>query len=214
MNFSSPLVSEFVATGRCADCPIINTHAHFGPYKAIYFPHAAPEQVLAMMARAGVRWLIAAAHSALVDTQRGNRWYHAILRQHPDRFRGYWAINPNYPERVRQEVAEFDQFPGMVGFKFLSDYYQYPVTGEAYAPALDTQRLTHERVLEGQLPAGHVGALLLVEHEPVITVSQRQGSSRHLLASPQRLAALGIAPATVKRDWTYASAWLRRAISA
>lgn len=137
MNFTSPIVSEYVATGKSADCPIINTHAHFGPYKGIYFPHDGTDQVLAMMERSGVRWLIAAAHAALVDTQRGNRWYYDIMRQHPDRLRGYWAINPNYPERVAQEVAAFAQFPGMVGFKFLSDYYQYPITGDHYAPALE-----------------------------------------------------------------------------
>lgn len=57
----------------------------------------------------------------------------------------------------------------------------------AYAPALDLQRKTLEGVLAGQ-----PGTLLLVEHNPVITVSQRRESAQHLLASPERLASLGI----------------------
>lgn len=137
MTNDSALAQVFLADGKADDCPIINTHAHFGPYKAIYFPRCAPERVLEMMEETNVRWLIAAAHAALVDTQRGNRAYAEIIARYPDRLKGYWAINPLYPARVKQEVAEFDQFPGFVGFKFLSDYYQYPITGDNYKPALE-----------------------------------------------------------------------------
>ncbi len=133
----NPLTQSFLTAGRSPDCPVINTHAHFGPYKAIYFPRCAPERVIEMMDGAGIRWLIAAAHEALVDTRLGNRNYGAIIARYPDRLKGYWAINPLYPDRVRQEVAEFEQFDGFVGFKFLSDYYQYPITGDHYKRALE-----------------------------------------------------------------------------
>lgn len=131
------LTQAFVADGKSGDCPVINTHAHFGPYKAIYFPRSAPERVIEMMDGAGIRWLIAAAHEALTDTQLGNRNYAEIIARYPDRLKGYWAINPLYPDRVEREVAEYDQFAGFVGFKFLSDYYVYPITGDAYKPALE-----------------------------------------------------------------------------
>lgn len=131
------LTEAFLAAGRSVDCPVINTHAHFGPYKAIYFPRSAPERVIEMMEGAGIRWLIAAAHEALTDTERGNRNYAATIARYPDRLKGYWAINPLYPERVKQEVAEYEQFPGFIGFKFLSDYYAYPITGDSYKPALE-----------------------------------------------------------------------------
>ena len=137
MTNDSLLAQAFVADGKADDCPIINTHAHFGPYKAIFFPHCTPERVMMMMNETNVRWLIAAAHAALVDTQRGNRAYAEIIARYPDRLKAYWAINPLYPDRVVREVAEFDQFPGFVGFKFLSDYYAYPLTGDAYKPALE-----------------------------------------------------------------------------
>jgi lipoyl(octanoyl) transferase len=71
----------------------------------------------------------------------------------------------------------------------------------AYGPALALQLQTHERVVSGELP----GALIVVEHEPVITVSQRQSASAHLLASPELLSKLGIAVEQTDRggDITY-----------
>ena len=52
----------------------------------------------------------------------------------------------------------------------------------AYAPALELQRETLGRVASG---GGEPNALLLVEHDPVITVSQRRESAKHLLAAPE-----------------------------
>ncbi len=57
-----------------------------------------------------------------------------------------------------------------------------------YAQALEVQRQTHEAVLAGQLP----GTLLLVEHEPVITVSQRKTATANLLADSATLHRMGI----------------------
>jgi lipoyl(octanoyl) transferase len=59
----------------------------------------------------------------------------------------------------------------------------------AYATALAIQRETAERVIAGE---DEPNALLLVEHDPVITVSQRRESARHLLAPPEVLRKLGI----------------------
>ncbi|HEX7010231.1 MAG TPA: lipoyl(octanoyl) transferase LipB [Phycisphaeraceae bacterium] len=58
----------------------------------------------------------------------------------------------------------------------------------AYAPALEEQRRINQAVAQGQEPP----TLLLLEHDPVITLSQRRSSTQHLLATPQRLSALGI----------------------
>jgi lipoate-protein ligase B len=71
----------------------------------------------------------------------------------------------------------------------------------AYADALAQQRAYHERVLAGEADQ----ALMLVEHEPVITVSQRRDASRHLLADTARLTQLGIAVEPTDRggDVTY-----------
>jgi len=58
----------------------------------------------------------------------------------------------------------------------------------AYAPALARQRLIHQQVLAGQSPP----TLLLVEHDPVITLSRSGSTAKHLLADKTQLALLGI----------------------
>ena len=58
----------------------------------------------------------------------------------------------------------------------------------SYADALALQRQVHQQVLEGKLHQ----TLLLVEHDPVITVSGRPCVKQHLLADEKRLTELGI----------------------
>ncbi len=70
-----------------------------------------------------------------------------------------------------------------------------------YAEALELQRTVNQQVIDGQaLPQ-----LLLVEHDPVITVTHRPGVSEHLLAAPERLEKLGIEVCQTDRggDITY-----------
>jgi lipoate-protein ligase B len=59
----------------------------------------------------------------------------------------------------------------------------------AYRPAWDLQLELHEQVLAGIHPRG---ALMLVEHLPVITIGRRPEAPGHLLASPGMLAARGV----------------------
>ncbi len=57
-----------------------------------------------------------------------------------------------------------------------------------YDEALALQRAVHARVAARQSPS----TLLLLEHPPTITLSQRKTAASNLLASPQRLLELGI----------------------
>jgi len=57
-----------------------------------------------------------------------------------------------------------------------------------YQAALDVQLSRHEAVRQGEAPP----TLILVEHEPVITLTRRRGVADHLVASESRLAELGI----------------------
>ncbi|MEA3401865.1 MAG: amidohydrolase family protein [Armatimonadota bacterium] len=141
------LTREFVEHGRVGDCPVIDTHGHFGPYQAIYFPRWRPDDVLETMDRCGVRWLLMSAHAALVDTTRGNREMADLVAQHPGRFRGWWALNPNYPERLQAELDDFEsnqqatgQVPGVpafVGFKLHPNGHDVPLTDDRYRPAFE-----------------------------------------------------------------------------
>ncbi len=71
----------------------------------------------------------------------------------------------------------------------------------AYGEALAIQRQTHADVLAGRAAQ----TLLLVEHEPVVTLGRRPGSERNLVASEAMLARAGVAVHPTDRggDITY-----------
>jgi lipoyl(octanoyl) transferase len=75
-----------------------------------------------------------------------------------------------------------------------------------YAAALDIQRAIAEEVTASRTSSHpQLGRILLVEHDPVITVSRRPGAAANLLASPEGLAQLGVEVADTDRggDITY-----------
>lgn len=76
----------------------------------------------------------------------------------------------------------------------------------AYGPAYEIQCQAHARVLSvRQGGSGGVGELLLVEHDPVVTISNRASAEANLLASPELLARSGVSVARTDRggDITY-----------
>ena len=70
-----------------------------------------------------------------------------------------------------------------------------------YGPAFERQRALNEQVISGERPA----TVLLVEHDPVITLTRRKNIADHLVASPQQLEAAGVATHDTDRggDITY-----------
>ncbi|MSR41547.1 MAG: lipoyl(octanoyl) transferase LipB [Phycisphaerales bacterium] len=74
----------------------------------------------------------------------------------------------------------------------------------AYAEALAIQRAEQESLIASR-PARRRMKMFLVEHDPVVTISRRPEARAHLLATPARLAARGIAVAETDRggDITY-----------
>jgi len=62
-----------------------------------------------------------------------------------------------------------------------------------YRAAWDEQRRHHAAVLASrESDEPELGRILLVEHDPVITVTKRPGAIEHLLASPELLAKHGV----------------------
>lgn len=144
MKNPSEITREFVQKGRSEECPVIDTHTHFGPGTGIYFPKVTAEQMIDSMDRCGVKLIISAPHMALVDTDRGNMQTAELVTKYPDRFKGYWGVNPNYPDRIERDLTRYEKFSGFVGFKFLSDYHKVAITDRRYAPVLE---YAHERGL-------------------------------------------------------------------
>ena len=137
MRNPSALTKEFMRSGKTASCPIIDMHGHFGPYQDIYFPAATAEAMVRLMDGAGVRMIVCSSHTALVDTRRGNPQMAEVVARYPDRFRAYWVINPNYPDRMREEIKAYPNQTGFVGFKFWSDPHKVPIMDDRYRPALE-----------------------------------------------------------------------------
>ncbi|MEO1584490.1 MAG: lipoyl(octanoyl) transferase LipB [Planctomycetota bacterium] len=74
-----------------------------------------------------------------------------------------------------------------------------------YESAYAEQVRTLESVLAARERRARIGELLLVEHDPVITVTRRAEAAGHVLASAERLAELGVAVHATDRggDVTY-----------
>jgi len=75
-----------------------------------------------------------------------------------------------------------------------------------YAAAYEIQKQRHAAVVESRTSdAPIIGSLLLVEHNPVVTVTKRPDAASHITASPELLAAQGVEVVETDRggDVTY-----------
>ena len=88
----SPLAHEFMTTGRSANCPLIEMHAHSGPYYGAYLPVEPPEKMRHALERAGVVRAVCSAHEAITgDVDFGNAMTQRVVEEGPDLFLGYWV---------------------------------------------------------------------------------------------------------------------------
>ena len=133
----SAIAREYLGTGRCATCGVIDLHAHYGHFRGIYMPNHDPEAMIATMNRCGVETIVTSGHTALVDMVRGNAQIAEISVRHPGRWYGYLTYNPNYPAEGRAEIEAFDGRSSFVGIKLHPSHHGYPLTGDAYRPVLE-----------------------------------------------------------------------------
>ena len=138
MMKDSAILRDFLQTGACPSCPIIDMHGHYGPFSWVYMPRCEADAMIASMDQQGVKALVFSSHTALFhDVDAGNDLTRDVVRQHPGRLFGYIVINPHFPQSIHSELQRFGQEPGFLGFKFLPDYHLYPITGDKYAPVLE-----------------------------------------------------------------------------
>jgi len=133
----SALAREYLETGRCTLCRVIDLHAHYGHFGAIYMPNHDGDQMIATMDRCGVESVVSSGHTSLADMVRGNREIAEETARFPGRWYGYLVYNPNYPSDAQRELSLYDQRKTFVGIKLHPSFHRYPLTGEAYKPALE-----------------------------------------------------------------------------
>lgn len=134
----SPIAQEYVTRGRSESCPVIDMHGHLGPFHGGHLPVAPLAGMKESLRRAGVTRIVCCSHAALFDDLKwGNALTQRVIDDCPDLFLGYWAVNPNHPAAQADLKREFEAARGFVGLKLLPDYHASPLTGHAYAPALE-----------------------------------------------------------------------------
>jgi len=127
--------AKFWNEGR-ADFPVYDMHGHMGSHYGIYMARGEAPEMVAHLKRIGVRHLCFSHHEALFGTE-GNALAVEMCRRFPDTLRMYVGINPNFPEKIKRDLAMFDKWqPYAVGLKFLADYHKVPVTDPRYEYAL------------------------------------------------------------------------------
>ncbi|OQA82751.1 MAG: Amidohydrolase [Lentisphaerae bacterium ADurb.Bin242] len=132
---SGSLANTFWEKGS-ADFPIYDMHGHMGSHYAIYMKRCEAPEMAAHMKRIGVKRLVFSHHEVLWGNMR-NAEVVEICKRFPGILRMYVGIVPQYPERIREDLAMFDRWkPYAVGLKFLADYHRIPVTDKAYEYAL------------------------------------------------------------------------------
>jgi len=133
----SEIAREFIETGRCEICPIIDLHAHYGHFSGIYMPNHTPQQMLATMDRCGVQVAVSSGHTALADMVLGNKEIAELTAEQAGRWYGYTVYNPNYPDLCRRELALYASRRSMVGLKLHPSYHQCALNDPAYGPAYE-----------------------------------------------------------------------------
>jgi len=133
----SAIALEYLRTGQCQSTRVIDLHAHYGHFSGIYMPNHDPEGMMATMERCGMDVVASSGHTALADMVTGNAEIAEVTAQHPGKWYGYLTFNPNYPEDGRRELELYDSRRTFIGLKFHPSGHSYPITGEAYRPALE-----------------------------------------------------------------------------
>ena len=136
MISESVLSKAFWEKGRHEDCPIIDVHGHMGSYRAIWMPQAGLEDMIHTMDRCGIRLLCFSHHQALTCPDIGNSATFQAARQYPHRFKAYLTINPNYPEIIAKDLADFDLYKDVcIGFKIHASWFGIPMDTPVYESA-------------------------------------------------------------------------------
>lgn len=114
--------------------PVVDAHAHMGPYSRFFIDDPSPDSVLAVMDACGVDLTVFSSHRGIeLDAVEGNLETRAIVERYPDRFAGWLVVNPHQdPDAV---LAKFGDDPSFVGLKLHPDLHEYPITGPRYEQA-------------------------------------------------------------------------------
>ena len=143
----SAIAREYLETGRCVSCPVVDLHAHYGHFGGIYMPNHDSEQMIATMERCGVELIVSSGHTALADMVRGNAEMVEVTERYPGRWYAYLTYNPNYPREGRAELESYESHRTYVGIKLHPSGHECLLTSDAYRPMFEFAAARHLIVL-------------------------------------------------------------------
>ncbi len=136
MKNPSTLAAEYIKL-RKMPLPIIDAHAHMGPNYGTYMSKCSMDEMVEVMDKENIEMVFCSPHSALFDPVMKNDEIEVAMKKYPDRFRAYFAYNPNYADEYLAKINDVLDVKGYIGFKFLPTYHRYPLSGENYRPVLE-----------------------------------------------------------------------------
>ena len=111
---------------------IIDTHTHLGKFYSLHLPNPSIEEMLKSMDRHNVECIYCAPHSALFVSGFGNQEIELNMRKYPDRIKGWFCYNPNFPITLDEVKKGFREYEGYIGFKILPDYHKTRLDSKEY----------------------------------------------------------------------------------
>jgi predicted TIM-barrel fold metal-dependent hydrolase len=153
--------------------PVIDAHAHLGPYGRFFIADNGLTGLLAAYERAGVSLAVISSHLAIEqDSVLGNDATAEAVSASAGRLLGYAVVNPwQSPDTQLERVATDRRF---VGVKLHPDLHEYALTGERYREVFHYSERTGCPVLVHTFAGSaynsveHLAALL--EEHPAATV--------------------------------------------
>lgn len=113
---------------------IIDSHAHMGPYFNFLLPFNDAQGMLKTMDLTGIETTVISTNAAAsADIVMGNQYTLETVKSYPGRFLGLFVFNPNYPEQMKNDIPEYFENEGIVGFKIHPELSgDYPMPGKGY----------------------------------------------------------------------------------
>lgn len=137
MTNPSALAKEFMQNGKITSFSVIDAHTHMGRIDGTYVSKSTCDEMIEVMDRENIGQIFCSPHSALHDTTVMNAELEAAMQKYPNRIKGYYLFNPNYPERYLSHIDDILNIEGYIGLKFLPTYHKYPLDGENYREAFE-----------------------------------------------------------------------------
>jgi len=133
IDYNSTLTEEFLRTGTCTDCPVIDMHAHmFNTCCGTMLP-STPELQVSSMDKSGVELALFCSHDALYEGFPAFQKDVDAARKFPDRLKVYQVVYSPDCDWGR-DLAFSQTNPEIIGWKFHGDTYKIPIDDPIHNP--------------------------------------------------------------------------------